>query len=390
MTKNEANYLSHLICSRCGNSHAADKLQSICTECGSHLLAAYDLDKARQELDRDELSAQPGRQWKWAPLSPVRNKENIVHLGEGATPLLPLQNFGKLIGLSKLVAKDESINPTGTFKARGLTAAVSKAKEFELNKFIIPTAGNAGAALAAYASRAGMPAIVVMPDDTPAINIEETKAYGAEVILIEGLISDAGAKVGEMVSQGDYFNVATFKEPYRVEGKKIMGYEIAEQFNWQLPDVIIYPTGGGTGLVGMWMAFQQMLELGWLESTNMPRMVAVQADGCAPVVRAFENGDAETSNWENAQTIASGLRVPNSFAGHQILKILTESQGTAIAVSDDEISAAQSDLGQTEGIFTAPEAAATLVAAKKLSASSWIKKDESTVLFLTGAGMKYL
>ncbi len=384
------NYFTNLTCSRCNEKHDKNIVQTICTHCGSHLLAEYDLAKASEKLDRDELALASARQWKWAPLSPVEEAENIVTLGEGETPLLPLLKLGKQIGLPKLIGKDEGINPTGTFKARGLSAAVSKANEFGLRSLIIPTAGNAGAALAAYASRAGMSATVVMPADTPAINIEETKAYGADVILVDGLISDAGEKVGEMMKDGNFFNVATFKEPYRVEGKKIMGYELAQQMSWKLPDVVIYPTGGGTGLIGMWMAFQQMLALGWLESEKMPRMVSVQADGCAPVVKAFDEGLPDTTMWKDAQTIASGLRVPNSFAGHQILSILRESKGTAIAVSDDELRSAQAELSQSEGIFAAPEAAATLAAAKALSTNGWLREEKSVVLFITGAGMKYL
>lgn len=390
MSKTNTNYFKQLYCSRCGEKHDGHKVQTICIHCGSHLLAEYDLAAARNDLDRDHLANSAGRQWKWAPLMPVAEAANQVFLGEGGTPILPLTEIGGKMGLINLFGKDESLNPTGTFKARGLSAAVSKAKEFGLNRLIIPTAGNAGAALAAFASKASMSATVVMPKDTPPINIEETKAYGAEVILVDGLISDAGAKVEEMLIEGDYFNVATFKEPYRVEGKKIMGYELAHQFEWNLPEVIIYPTGGGTGLIGMWMAFQQLLELGWLDNQQMPRMVAVQAAGCAPVVKAFQDGSLETSAWENAQTIASGLRVPNSFAGHHILHILRESKGTAIAVSDDDIRKAQAELGRSEGIFTAPEAAATIAGAKQLIDDHWIKQDERVLLFLTGAGMKYL
>lgn len=328
--------------------------------------------------------------WKWHPLLPVSDPDFIVALGAGETPLLDARNLGDELGLKHLFIKDESLNPTGTFKARGLAAAVSKAYEFGIKDLIIPTAGNAGAALAAYASRAGLNSLVIMPKDTPKTNVEETKAYGAEVILVDGLISDAGELADQKTQEAKYFNVATFKEPYRVDGKKIMGYELAEDFAWELPEVIIYPTGGGTGLIGMWLAFHELIELGWLEKEDLPRMVAVQSSGCAPVIKAFNAGLAENEIWQNAQTIASGLRVPHSFADHHIMTALYESKGTAVEVSDEEILLAQRELGRSEGIFAAPEGAATFAALKKLVDSSWLKPDERVVLFNTGAGMKYI
>ena len=276
------------------------------------------------------------------------------------------QIWGNELGLSNLFVKDESTNPTGSFKARGIAAAISKAKEFGINKVIIPTAGNAGGAMAAYASRAGLRAHIFMPKDTPIANIEESRMAGAEVVLVEGLISEAAGMAGVKARAEGWFDLSTFKEPYRVEGKKIMGYELAEAFDWSLPDVIIYPTGGGTGLVGMWKAFAELEALGWLNDTKRPRMVAVQANGCAPVVKAFEAGASFCDFWTNAHTVASGLRVPKSFADHIILQDIYESKGIAISVSDDAILAAQHQLGIREGIFSAPEGAATLAALIRL------------------------
>lgn len=321
---------------------------------------------------------------------PVKDPKNVVYLGEGDTALLKLPNLEKELGVSNLYVKDESSNPTGSFKARGLAAAVSKAKELGIQKVIIPTAGNAGGAMAAYAARAGIQALIYMPKDTPRANIEESRMVGAEVVLVDGLISDAAGMVGIKARAEGWFDLSTFKEPYRTEGKKIMGYELAESFGWQLPDVIIYPTGGGTGLVGMWKAFAELEELGWLENTKRPRMVAVQADGCAPVVKAFHSGALFCDFWTNANTLASGLRVPKSFADALILSDLRESDGTAVAVSDKDILKAQSRLGRAEGIFPAPEGAATLVAYEKLLRQKWVAADEKVVLFNTGLGLKYL
>jgi threonine synthase len=311
-------------------------------------------------------------------------------LGEGDTATLHLPRVGNLLGLSNLFVKDESSNPTGSFKARGLSAAVSKAKELGIKKVIIPTAGNAGGAMAAYAARAGMQALIYMPKDTPIANIIESRIAGAEVILVDGLISDAAKLAGEKARAAGWFDLSTFKEPYRIEGKKIMGYELAEFFNWTLPDVIIYPTGGGTGLVGMWKAFDELEQLGWLENTKRPRMVSVQAEGCAPVIKAFHSGASTCDFWPGAQTMASGLRVPKSFADRLILANIRESNGTAVAVSDAAILEAQKNLAVQEGIFAAPEGAATLSALEELIAQKWIQRDERVVLFNTGTGLKYL
>lgn len=348
------------------------------------------MEAAKQRVDRDQVSRRKKGMWRWHELLPVLEEENQIFLGEGDTPLLSLPRLQKELGLVNLYVKDESSNPTGSFKARGLAAAVSKARELGMEKVIIPTAGNAGGAMAAYAARAGLRAHIFMPKDTPFANIEESRMAGAAVILVDGLISDAAGMAGEKARTEGWFDVSTFKEPYRVEGKKVMGYELAEAFDWQLPDVIVYPTGGGTGLVGMWKAFAELEAMGWLENTRRPRMVSVQADGCAPVVKAFEQGATFCEFWMNAQTIASGLRVPKSFADHLILQDIYDSEGTAIAVSDESILESQKQLAGMEGIFAAPEGAATLAALKELIQQGWVHPEERIVLFNTGSGLKYL
>ena len=386
----KTSYLTNLTCSNCGKSYSAETVQTFCTDCNSALISNYYLNAAREHLDRDEITKRPKGMWRWQELLPVREPQNMVTLGEGDTGLLPLPRIGNTLGLSNLLVKDESTNPTGSFKARGLSAAVSKAKELGINKVIIPTAGNAGGAMAAYAARAGMRSLIYMPRDTPSANMIESRIVGAEVILVDGLISDAAKLAGEKARAEGWFDLSTFKEPYRMEGKKIMGYELAEAFNWTLPDVIIYPTGGGTGLVGMWKAFNELEELGWLEKTKRPRMVSVQAEGCAPVIKAFNSGASSCEFWTGAQTMASGLRVPKSFADRLILANIRESAGTAVAVSDASIIKAQKELAVQEGIFAAPEGAATLAALKELVMQKWIQPDERVILFNTGTGLKYL
>lgn len=383
-------FFTELECSGCGEKFSSDEIRTFCPECQSPLLARYDLKSVREHVDRDAIRDRPHGMWRWHELLPVKDPNNMIFLGEGDTALLHLPNLGRELGAANLYVKDESSNPTGSFKARGLAAAVSKAKELGIKKVIIPTAGNAGGAMAAYAARAGIQAMIYMPKDTPLANIEESRMAGAEVVLVDGLISDAAGMAGEKARAEGWFDLSTFKEPYRTEGKKIMGYELAEHFDWELPDVIIYPTGGGTGLVGMWKAFAELQELGWLKSTKRPRMVAVQAKGCAPVIKAFKSGATFCDFWTNASTLASGLRVPKSFADTLILRDLRESDGTAVAVSDEDILKAQSQFGRTEGIFPAPEGAATLVAFRELLSEGWINQDESVILFNTGSGLKYL
>ncbi len=383
-------FLSHLECSKCHKTYPHERVNTFCLDCQAPLLPRYDLDAARQRVDRDEIPHRRRGMWRWHELLPILNEHNQVTLGEGDTPLLSLPHLEKALGISHLYLKDESSNPTGTFKARGLASAISKAKELGIEKVIIPTAGNAGGAMAAYAARAGMTARIYMPDDTPRANIAESRIVGAQVELIHGLISDAAKLASEKARTEGWFDVSTFKEPYRVEGKKIMGYELAEAFDWSLPDIILYPTGGGTGLVGMWKAFAELKALGWLETDKRPRMVAVQASGCAPVVKAFQENATVCEFWENAHTIASGLRVPKSFADHLILRDIYESEGTAIAVSDEAILESQNQLARLEGIFAAPEGAATLAALKELLKQKWIAPDEHIVLFNTGTGIKYI
>src|SRR5512141_2930687 len=353
-------YITDLTCSACGKPFSPRQGNTYCPDCQAPLLYDYDLEAARAHVDREEISRRPKGMWRWHEILPVYEPENCVFLGEGDTALLNLPSLGKQIGFSNLYLKDESSNPTGTFKARGLSAAISKARELGITKVIIPTAGNAGGAMAAYAARAGLKAHIFMPKDTPPANIEESRMAGAEVVLVDGLISEAAGMAGEKARLEGWFDVSTFKEPYRVEGKKVMGYELAESFGWTLPDVVIYPAGGGTGLVGMWKAFEELEALGWLESRARPRMVAVQAKGCAPIVKAFKEGASFCDFWLNAHTIASGLRVPKSFADHLILQDIYESNGKAVAVSDEAIISAQQELGKSEGIFAAPEGAATL------------------------------
>jgi threonine synthase len=391
ITPAKFSYLTDLTCSSCGRKYSASELNTFCAECNSPLLVQYDLETVRREVDRDKIRTRPAGMWRWHEMLPVCQPGNTVYLGEGDTPLLQLPNLGAEMGLTQLYTKDESLNPTGSFKARGLSAAISKAKELGVTRVIIPTAGNAGGAMAAYAARAGMEACVYMPEDTPKANKVECQVAGATVVMVDGLISDAARMVAEKKqAEEGWFDVSTFKEPYRTEGKKIMGYELAEDFHWTLPDVIVYPTGGGTGLVGMWKAFHEMAALGWLETSKFPRMVAVQAAGCAPIIKAFHAGAESSEFWQNAETVASGLRVPKSFADKIILNDLRESNGTAVSVSDEEITAAQKRWAKKEGIFTAPEASATLAALEVLVKQSWVDPDERIVLFNTGTGLKYI
>lgn len=380
---------THLECSLCGRTFDPRQLQTYCPDCVVPLISRYDLNAAQKTLDREDFRARARGMWRWHELLPVFDPAAIVSLGEGDAPLLAVPRLGAGLGMGALWVKDEGANPTGSFKARGLSAAVSKAHELGATRLSIPTAGNAGGALAAYASRGGMQALVAMPEDTPIANIYESRIAGAEVVLVSGIISDAAKLIQSRAAEG-WFDVSTFKEPYRLEGKKVMGYELAEGFGWKLPDVILYPTGGGTGLVGIWKAFQELAALGWLESEHMPRMIAVQAAGCAPVVSAFETGSATCAFWQGAHTLASGLRVPKSFADRLILATLRESGGTAVAVSDAEILAAQEKLAQSEGLFVAPEGAATLAGLEKLLDTGAVRRDETVVLLNTGTGIKYI
>ena len=381
-------FMTHLECARTGQHYDADALHNL-SEVGAPLLARYDLEKAAAALSREQLRDRPANMWRYREVMPISTPEEIVSLGEGVTPIHHTTRLGQWAGFSQLYIKDESLNPTGSFKARGLSAAVTAAKARGATKLAIPTAGNAGGALSAYAAACGLPAIVFMPRDTPSAFAIECKSYGAELEFVDGLISDCGKIVGERKEKEGWFDVSTLKEPYRVEGKKTMGYELAEQFAWTLPDVVIYPTGGGTGLIGMWKAFDEMEKMGWIGSAR-PRMVSVQAEGCAPIVRAFAQGDETAELWQDAATVASGLCVPGAVGDFLMLRALRESGGTAVAVSDEELVEHSHTIAAHTGIFPAPEGGATLAALLKLKEQGLVDKDERVVLFNTGSGYKYL
>jgi threonine synthase len=376
--------ITHLECSKCGEKHSHDKLQNLCA-CGGPLLARYDLARAARTLTREALKSRPANMWRYAEVLPARE---AVSLGEGMTPVLHARRLGARLGLDALYVKDEGLNPTGSFKARGLSAAVTRAKELGATTLAIPTAGNAGGALAGYAAAAGIPCVIVMPADTPSANMMECEAFGADVRKLNGLISDCGRYVGEHKEKEGWFEVSTLKEPYRIEGKKTMAYELWEQFGGGLPDVIIYPTGGGVGLIGMCKAFEEMEAMGWI-GRERPRMVVVQATGCAPIVEAYMRGESSAPPWQNAATIASGLRVPKALGDFLVLAGVRATQGTAVMATDEEMLAAGKELASAEGIFAAPEGAATVVAARKLAKERWIKAHERVVLFNTGCGYKY-
>ena len=377
--------LTHLECTRCGEHYAADRPQSVCTKDGGILYARYDLAAIKRSFPAARLAARAPNMWRYDAVLPDANP---VSLGEGFTPMLPSREYPNIF------IKDEGLNPTGSFKARGLSAAVTMARHFGLKKLAIPSAGNAAGALAAYAAAAGLEAHIFMPKDVPAANRIECDYYGARVTLIDGLISDCAKKVAELKESDSWkkegwLDVSTTKEPYRVEGKKTMGYEVAEQLGWRMPHGIIYPTGGGVGLLGMWKAFDEMEALGWI-GPERPKMVAVQSAGCAPIVKAWDDGSESAQMWPNATTMASGLRVPKPYGDYLILDILKKSDGTAISATDDEILAATRHWSKVEGIFAAPEGAACLVAYRKLRAKGFFKPDDTVVLFNTGSGLKYL
>jgi threonine synthase len=381
--------VTHLECGLCGLEHEARRLLNLCRACGKPLLVRYDLDRAKLTLTKESLASRRPDLWRYREVLPVDDDDHIVALGEGWTPLLRASRLERRVGVHELYIKDESQNPTQSFKARGMAVAVSMAKELGAKKLAVPSAGNAAGALAAYAARAALKTYIFMPRDTPRANVVECEQTGAKVTLMDGLITDCGAEVGRRKDAEGWFDVSTLKEPYRVEGKKTLGYELAEQLNWKLPDVIIYPTGGGTGLIGMWKAFAEMERMGWIGSRR-PRMVTVQAAGCAPIVRAFEEGKRFADEFPNAATTASGLRVPKAIGDFLILDALRESGGAAVAVTDEELIAATREIGAAEGIFCAPEGAACLPALKKLIEAGEVDKRERVVLFNTGAGVKYV
>ena len=381
-------FATEIVCSRCDHVFALSELLNLCS-CGSPLLVRYDLKKAAATLTKSSLLGRGATLWRYRELLPVQDDIHIISLGEGFTPLLQAKTLTRELGLGRVWIKDEAQNPTGSFKDRGLCLAVSRAKELGVRKIAIPSAGNAGGSLSAYAARAGIEANVFMPKDTPVANQIEVRQYGAKLTLVDGLINDCGKIVAEKKTAEGWFDVSTLKEPYRVEGKKTMGYEIAEQLDWKLPDVIIYPTGGGTGLIGMWKAFAEMEEMGWI-GRDRPRMVSVQASGCAPIVKAFDEGRDRAEPWQNAKTVASGLRVPQAVADFLMLRALRESKGTAMSVSDDEMLAEIPRVGQAEGIFFCPEGAACVAALRQLAKQGWIKPADEVVIFNTATGLKYL
>jgi threonine synthase len=384
-------HLTHLACTLCGRQHDAGVVQNVSSCCSKPLFAQYDLAAAGRTLTREALRARGKSLWRYREVLPVKADADIVTLGEGWTPLLTAPRLGAAHGMRRLFIKDEAQNPTGSFKARGMTTAVSMAKQFGLKKLAVPSAGNAAGALAAYAARAGMEAHIFMPRDTPRANIVECEQMGAHVTLIDGLITDCGAEVAKRKTAEGWFDVSTLKEPYRAEGKKTLGYELAEQLDWRLPDVILYPTGGGTGLIGMWKAFDEMKKLGLLPAdTKLPRMFTVQASGCQPIVRAFDAGEKFAAEHVGAHTKASGLRVPKAIGDFIMLDALRASHGGAIAVTDDEMIACTKEVGAAEGVFPAPEGAACYAALKHLLAAKKIGSEETVVLFNTSTGLKYL
>lgn len=382
-------HFTHLACTACGRTHDGGVPQNLCTSCGKPLFAHYDLVAAGRTMTKAALRGRGKSLWRYREVLPVRSDADIVSLGEGFTPLLPASRLGAPHGIARLFIKDEAQNPTGSFKARGMTTAVSMARQFGLKKLAVPSAGNAAGALAAYAARAGMEAHIFMPRDTPRANVIECREMGAHVTLIDGLITDCGAEVARRKASEGWFDVSTLKEPYRAEGKKTLGYELAEQLDWKLPNVILYPTGGGTGLIGMWKAFDEMEQLGWIGSER-PRMFTVQASGCQPIVRAFESGERFAAEHLGAQTLASGLRVPKAIGDFIMLEALRKSGGGAIAVGDEEMIAATREVGAAEGVFVAPEGAACYAALKRLLAAGTVRASETIVLFNTSTGLKYL
>ena len=383
---NHPSLFSHLQCSRCGKNYSPHQVYNTSPCCDQSLLARYELDKP---FDKRELKEREKNLWRYAELLPVFKDENRISLGEGYTPVMELKTLANLSGLDSLWIKDESNNPTGSFKARGLCVAISKAKELGIDACIIPTAGNAGGAMAAYCAKAGIKAVVVMPSHTPEAFKDECLWFGADLVLVNGLITDCAVKAKDINSDGKYFDVSTLKEPYRLEGKKTLGFEIAEQLDWTLPDVILYPTGGGTGLLGMWKAFHEMIELGWINN-KLPRMVAVQAENCQPVVETWNGSRQMTSDYDGQATIANGLAVPKPFAEKMIIDTLRESHGAAIAISDKEMIDGIKSLSKHEGLFVAPEGGALWPAAQKLFSNGWLKADEKILMLNTGSGYKYV
>jgi threonine synthase len=381
-------FATHLECSRCQEDFPVDQIQQVCKSDGGPLLVRYDLRRVRDSLTKDTLRDRPETLWRYRELLPHEDPDNEVTLGEQNTPLLETPSLGEELGLPKLRVKDEGLLPTGTFKARGAAVGVTRAGELGVKTLALPTAGNAGAAWAAYGARAGIRVVVVMPETTPDVIIRETSAYAADVYLVSGSIADAGAVVKKVCAARGWYDASTLREPYRIEGKKTMGFELAEQLGWRLPDVIVYPTGGGVGLIGMWKAFDELRAIGWLDEKR-PRFVAVQAEGCAPIVRAFVEGRPESEMWPDPRTFAAGIRVPKALGDFIVLKALREAGGTAIAVTETEIAESMQMAGAAEGMLLCPEGGAAIAGTTKLRRDGWIREDEEVVVFNTGTGLKY-
>ncbi len=381
-------YLEKLECTRCKATYSPENPHNLC-QCGAPLFARYKLKQIKDELKREDINNRPPNLWRYRELLPITEGKDIISLGEGFTPLTPAISLGKKLGLERLWIKDESFNPTGSFKARGMSVAISMAKKLGIKEVCLPSAGNAAGAAAAYSARAEIGAFVFMPQDTDTCFILECKSYNAQLELVKGVITDCAAVMLERKKGSDWFDLSTLKEPYRVEGKKTMGYELAEQLGWELPDVIIYPTGGGTGIIGMWKAFEEMEKLGWIKGKK-PRLVCVQSEGCAPLVKAFNEGKNSAEKWEKPETIASGIKVPQAIGDFLVLKAVRESEGTATSVTDEEILECLKEISETEGILPCPEGAATLAALKKLKKENKINPEEKIILFNTGTGLKYV
>ncbi len=380
-------YVSQLSCPKCSATYESEKLIQLC-ECGAPLLVDYDLPKVQSVFTKEMLKDREPTLWRYRELLPVKKEKNIVSLGEGMTPLLFLRNLGPQVGIPNLYMKDEGIIPTGTFKARGAAVGVSRAKELGVKVLAMPTNGNAGAAWAVYCAAAGINSVIVMPEDAPPIPRGECVISGADLYLVKGLISDAGKIVAQAVADHGWFDASTLKEPYRIEGKKTMGLELAEQFNWEVPDVILYPTGGGVGIIGIYKALKELQQMGWI-GEKLPRLVAVQSTGCAPIIRAWEAGLKESTFWEDAHTLAFGITVPKALGDFLVLDAIYKTNGCAVAVEDEQILAAEEMLASKEGTFVCPEGAANLSAALKLRKQGWIKPNEKVVLLNTGSGLKY-
>lgn len=380
-------FASHLECPKCAATLGTEHVHQLCA-CGSPLLVRYDLDKVAANMSKAVVASRPPDLWRYRELLPVVNEENIVTMGEGMTPLLKLDRLGEKVGMTNLFMKDEGIIPSGSFKARGAAVGVSRAKELGVQTLGMPTNGNAGGAWALYCAKAGIEAVIVMPKDAPSIPRSECAIAGASLFLVNGLISDAGKIVGQAIKQHGWYDASTLKEPYRIEGKKTMGLELAEQFGWKMPDVVLYPTGGGVGLIGIYKALCELKELGWVNG-DLPRLVAVQATGCAPIVRAWKAGATESEFWENAQTCAFGITVPKAIGDFLVLEAVYKTNGCAIAVPDEETLAAESLMASTEGAFVCPEGAACMAATQQLLSDGWIKPDERVVVLNTGCGIKY-